>query len=101
MAAAGHKIGKADLIDLAQVRMLDPLTVGRFNYFLDIDLAPAKIGKRDLGIVPVGAEPLGVIAREPGSIGQLDDRTELVEAGHLVFEAHLAEPAEIDEIILV
>ena len=63
MPAARHQIGEADLIDLRQVRVLDPFAVRRFDYLLDIDFAPAEIGKRDLGVVPVGADANAVVDR--------------------------------------
>lgn len=56
MPAARHQIGETDLVDLSQIRVLDPFAVRRLDHLLDIDLAPAKIGKRDLGVMPVGAE---------------------------------------------
>src|SRR5258708_3634579 len=76
VAAAGHQVREADLVHLAEIRMLDPLAVGRLDDLLDIELAPADVGERDFFLMPVDAETVGVIADEPGSIGQLYDRPE-------------------------
>src|SRR5437773_2819398 len=52
VTAAGHQIGKADGIHLAQIGMIDPRAGG--DHARDVELEPSKIHRRDLALVEVG-----------------------------------------------
>src|ERR1700732_3590910 len=79
MSAAGQQIGEADGVHLGQVGMLDPRP--ERDDARDVELEPAKIGRRDLALVEVGLKARRPIADEPRPVGQLDHRPRLVEAG--------------------
>src|SRR3954471_20655997 len=88
--AAGHEIGEPDFVDLAQIRLLDPaadlgsfLTLGvNRRHRRDVETQPAHRCDREFGLDEVfrGAVPVGVIADEPGAVGQLDHRTDHMKA---------------------
>src|SRR5712671_1332339 len=84
VSAARHQIREANLVDLAQVRLLDPaadlrrllpLGVDRGDR-RDIQLQPADRRDRELRLDEVfrRAVAVGVIADKPGAVRELDDR---------------------------
>src|SRR5262245_3023176 len=48
---AGHEVGKPHFVDLAQIRVVDP--VADSNDARDIQFHPAHVGYRDLGFVEI------------------------------------------------
>ena len=66
MAAAGHQVGKTDLDDLAEIRMLDP-SADR-NNAIDVELEPAYVRNRDIGLVEVCSGSRRAVADEPGTV---------------------------------
>ena len=101
MTATGHQVREADLVDFAQVRMIDPLSLTVFDDFLDIEFPPANIRQRDFILVPIHAEAVRVVAHEIGSVRQFDDGAKQMETGYLIFKSNFAEAAQIDVIVLV
>src|SRR3954470_4962432 len=70
--ASRHEIGKADLIDLTEIGMLDPCA-DRHDA-RDVEFQPADISDRDVAQVEVRLRTRGMIADEPGTICELHDR---------------------------
>ena len=78
VAAARHQIDEADFIDLAQVHLVEDRAGG--HGAVDIELDPAHVGERELGVEPVAYRAVCPIADQPGAVGELHDRTNLMEA---------------------
>ena len=79
VSAAGHQVGEADGVYLGQIGMINPRPDG--HDARDVELEPAKIGRRDLVLVEVGLKARRAIADQPCSIGKPHDRPRLMEAG--------------------
>jgi len=81
MAASGHEIGEPDLVDSAQIGLLDPASdFGRFlplgmhrRDCVDVEPEPADRGDRKLCLDEVlgRAVAVGVITNEPNAVGEL------------------------------
>jgi hypothetical protein len=48
VTGAPHQVGEANFLDPAQVWKIDPVTVARFDYLLDVEVAPAHVNQLDL-----------------------------------------------------
>src|SRR5205814_715904 len=99
VAAAGEQIDEADLVDLAQIRLVDEVALR--DHRVDVEAQPANIRQRDVALQPVRRRAVSVIADEPRAVRQLDDRSHLMEARHLRRPADASEPGEIGEVGLV
>jgi hypothetical protein len=99
MATAGHQIGEPDLVDLAEIDLIEPSATR--DDFVDIKLDPAGFRESEFALVVIENGSVAVFAQQPGAVGQLHDRVELVETGHLGVPADLAETAHIDVVVLI
>src|SRR6185503_2403568 len=83
VSAAREQIRKADLVDLAQVRLLD-VTLSARDDASDVEREPAHVGDRKLGFEKQRGvrrvRTLTVVADEPSTVGQLHQRTHDMEA---------------------
>src|SRR5207247_419132 len=93
-AAAGHEVGPANLGNLGQVGLLHPRA---FYDLRDIETAPAKVGDVELPHAPVFGWAIGLVADEPGSVGQFEDEAQFAEAGLFRAPADPGLAREIDQ----
>ena len=73
-----HQVGKADLLDISQVRPIHPVAVPRFNDILDVEVPPAHVNELDFCVHPArGGAGSKLVAHEPLSAGELQNGTEV------------------------
>ena len=99
MTARVHQIRPTELIDLTQIRFFHDRSSR--DDACGIELDPAHFGKIDLGLVPIGRGPVRPITDEQRSVGQLDDRMNLLETRHLRDPSKLGLSGQVDEVVLV
>src|SRR5262249_35078556 len=98
--AAGHQVGETDLVDLREIRVLDP--VAYRDDAIDVELEPAHVGNRDVVLGEVAGGPGGVVAHEPRAVRELEYRANLMEARRAHDPADLRERVrEVDEAVTV
>ena len=61
MTAPRHQVGEADLVDLAQIGMIDPVADG--DDTLDVEFDPADVRNRDVCLIEVGRRTCRAIAK--------------------------------------
>ena len=75
MAAAGHEVSEPDFVYLAEVGMVDPLTVvvstavPHFQGSRWIEQSPADISRPEFAFVPIRRPAFSVFANKIGSVG--------------------------------
>src|SRR5579863_4393308 len=99
VSAARQKVGKADLVDLAQIRTVRPIPRGDDPG--DVQLAPPHIRNREFIFVPVDRGAVGVVSHQPGPVGELQNRVDLVKSGHLRDPSDHGESREVDVVVFV
>jgi hypothetical protein len=99
VTAAGHQVDEANLVDLAQIRTLDDVAGG--DDALDVELEPANIGNVEFGDQPVSRAAVRAITDQPGAVGELDDRANLMEPRRLRVPANACETGEVGVVGLV
>src|SRR5882672_8665407 len=100
MPASRHEVGKADLIDLAQIGVVDPHADSHDSR--DVELQPAYVSQRDVGLVEIRLFARRVIADQPGTVRELQDGPGLMEARRSDDPADPGQrDAEVDEVIPV
>src|SRR5205809_795279 len=68
---------------------------------VDIQLDPTDLGKRHFALVEVRPGARGLIAHQPGSVGQFDDGPHLVEPGRARDPANFRAAGQIDVVALL
>src|SRR6185312_1215568 len=99
MAAARREIGEADLIDLAEIELVDQGSDR--DHTFDVEFDPAHVRKRDLAQKPVARRAGRTIADPPGAVGELHDRANMMQPRHLAVEADARKAAQVGETSLV
>ena len=99
VAASRQQIDEADLVDLAQVRLVDEVALGDDG--VDVEPQPADVGERELALQPIAGRPVGVIADQPRAVRELDDRPDLVKARDLRDPSNAGEAGQVAVVVLV
>src|SRR3984885_2976360 len=99
VAASRHKVREADLIDFAEVDLIQKST---FRYhLLDIQFEPVKLGEVELAFVEIERVGVNMVPDEPRFIREFYNRPDFVETRSLGQPAELRLAGQIDVAVLV
>src|ERR1051326_7092746 len=96
VTAAGDQIGEPDLVHLTEVYGIQQIAP-RVD-LIDVQLYPMDVADREFIDVVIRHSAVGMVADQKSTIGKLDQRTDLMEAGYLDVPSDLCTTCEIDVV---
>src|SRR5580698_9062428 len=101
VSGATHQVSEADLLDSAEVWIVDPVAVTGFDDLIDVQTTPAHIHELNFRHDPGRGHGRGLIADEPGSVREFDDGVEVTKTADAGSPTDGGRAAQIDVVVLV
>src|SRR5262245_9474791 len=99
MSTSRSEIYKTDLVNFAQIRLLEENAFGL--HLFNIQLDPPDVGQIKLAFVEIESVPIGVVSNEPSSVSELDNRTDFVKPGCLRVPSNSRFAGQVGEALLM
>src|SRR5262245_61690650 len=98
MRDARGGIGPSDFIDPAQIGLVEPFSIGVFHNLVHIEMLPTNVTNDELRNSVVRGVSRGLIAHQPGAVGEFDHEAYLMKTVDHGDPSHLRQAGKIDVV---